>query len=71
MDKQQTKKESAEKLSAVSASDARKLVATENNGKWGFLDAATGEEVVPFKYDYAHSFSVFYQNGISCRMYKW
>ncbi len=36
----------------------RKLIATENNGKWGFLDAATGEEVVPFIYDYAHPFSV-------------
>ena len=34
----------------------QKLVPTEYNGKWGFLDAATGEEVVPFIYDYAHVF---------------
>lgn len=25
----------------------QKLVPTEYNGRWGFLDAATGEEVVP------------------------
>ena len=36
----------------------QKLVPTEYNGRWGFLDAATGEEVVPFIYDYAHAFSV-------------
>lgn len=36
----------------------RKLVPTENKGKWGYLDAVTGEEVVPFVYDYAHIFSV-------------
>ena len=31
---------------------------TENNGKGGFIDAATGEEAVPFIYDYVHMFSV-------------
>ena len=36
----------------------QKLVPTEYNGRWGFLDTATGEEVVPFIYDYAHAFSV-------------
>ena len=36
----------------------QKLVPTEYDGKWGFIDAATGEEVVPFIYDYAHAFSV-------------
>lgn len=36
----------------------QKLVPTEENGKWGFLDAATGEKVVPFIYDYVHAFSV-------------
>jgi hypothetical protein len=41
----------------------QKLVPTEYNGKWGFLDAATGEEVVPFIYDYAHVF--FCRIGIS------
>ena len=33
----------------------QKLVTTEYDGKWGFIDAATGEEVVPFIYDYALS----------------
>ncbi len=46
----------------------QKLVPTEYDGKWGFIDAATGEEVVPFIYDYAHAFSVglalVRQNGI-------
>lgn len=36
----------------------RKLVPTENNGTWGFLDKVTGEVVVPFIYDFAHAFSV-------------
>ena len=36
----------------------QKLVPTEYNGRWGFLDTVTGEEVVPFIYDYAHAFSV-------------
>ena len=31
----------------------QKLVPTEYDGKWGFIDAATGEEGVPFIYDYA------------------
>ncbi|MDR3141428.1 MAG: hypothetical protein LBU37_06860 [Tannerellaceae bacterium] len=44
MTKQQTEKEPT----TVFTSETRKLVATEHNGKWGFLDAATGEEVVPF-----------------------
>ena len=35
-----------------------KLVPTERNGKWGFIDKATEEVVIPFKYDYAHAFSV-------------
>jgi hypothetical protein len=54
MAKQQTEKKSAD----TPASEARRLVPTENNGKWGFLDAATGEEAIPFIYDYAHLFSV-------------
>ncbi|MDR0659239.1 MAG: WG repeat-containing protein [Prevotellaceae bacterium] len=54
MDKQKNKKKSA----AITVSETRKLVATESNGKWGFLDAETEEEVAPFIYDYAHSFSV-------------
>ena len=36
----------------------QKLVPTEYNGKWGFIDAVTGKEVVPFIYDYAYAFSV-------------
>ena len=54
MAEKQKKKQSADIL----VTETRKLVATENNRKWGFLDAATDEEVVPFIYDYAHSFSV-------------
>lgn len=42
MAKQQSQKESA--------ADTRKLAPTEINGKWGFLDAATDEEVVPYIY---------------------
>ncbi|GHU88902.1 hypothetical protein FACS1894155_04710 [Bacteroidia bacterium] len=43
MDKQQTKKKSY----AISVSETQKLVPTENNGKWGFLDAETGEVITP------------------------
>ena len=47
-----------EKSAAILASKTRKLVVSEDNGKWGFLDPETGEAVVPFIYEYAHSFSV-------------
>ncbi|WP_294605764.1 WG repeat-containing protein [uncultured Bacteroides sp.] len=35
----------------------QKLVPTEENGKWGFLDAATSEKVIPFIYDDARYFN--------------
>ena len=35
----------------------QKLVPTEYNGKWGFIDAVTGKEVVPFIYDDARYFN--------------
>ena len=34
----------------------QKLVPTEYNGKWGFIDQA-GEEVIPFIYDDARYFN--------------
>ena len=50
----QVKKKSVD----ISASESRKLVPTEKSGKCGFIDASTGEEAIPFIYDYAHIFSV-------------
>jgi hypothetical protein len=38
-------------------SGVRKPVPSEHRGKWGFVDAETGEEVVPFIYDAVHAFS--------------
>ncbi|MCD8260263.1 MAG: WG repeat-containing protein [Bacteroides sp.] len=52
------KRQTKNSFTAISVSEMRKLMAVEHNGKWGFLDPETGEEVVPFIYDYAHSFSV-------------
>jgi hypothetical protein len=33
------------------------LVRTQMNGKWGYIDAFTGTEIIPFKYDNAYNFS--------------
>ena len=39
------------------ASEVQKLVPSEHNGKWGFIDIITEEVIVPYRYDDARYFT--------------